>query len=84
MGQINYYLCRLISFIIMFYQFFISPMIKPSCRFYPSCSNYALSAINIYGIFKGTKLTVCRLLRCHPWSEGGYDPIPVVLKKEKP
>lgn len=47
----------------------------PCCRFYPSCSHYALQAIRIHGVFKGLWLTCRRLLRCHPWSDGGYDPV---------
>lgn len=75
MGKINRVLCRLTSIPIILYQVFIRPVKKPSCRFYPSCSQYALSAISYYGVFKGMKLACCRLLRCHPWSEGGYDPV---------
>jgi putative membrane protein insertion efficiency factor len=62
--------------LIRFYQFFISPMFGPSCRFYPSCSQYAIEAINIHGIFKGSFLAVHRVLRCHPGCEGGLDPVP--------
>lgn len=54
---------------------------KPCCRFYPSCSTYALSAIDEYGVLKGIYLSCRRLLRCHPWCEGGYDP--VLPNKEK-
>nr|WP_242601623.1 membrane protein insertion efficiency factor YidD [Legionella rubrilucens] len=48
---------------------------KPSCRFYPSCSQYALTAIRCFGVVKGIKLACCRLMRCHPWCDGGYDPV---------
>nr|WP_274519119.1 membrane protein insertion efficiency factor YidD [Legionella drozanskii] len=48
---------------------------KPCCRYYPSCSQYALAAIKQFGIFKGLWLAVGRLLRCHPWARGGYDPV---------
>jgi uncharacterized protein len=75
MGQINRFLRQLTSFPIIIYQLLIRPVMKPSCRFYPSCSEYALSAIKSYGIFKGINLACRRLLRCHPWSEGGYDPV---------
>ena len=78
MGQI---MRKIICLPIKFYQYFISPFIKPSCRFYPSCSSYALEAIRHYGVCKGLWLSCKRLLRCHPWSEGGFDPL--LPKKEK-
>jgi len=62
--------------LIRFYQKNISPLTKPSCRFYPSCSGYAYEAIQIHGNLKGTWLAVCRLLKCHPFHRGGYDPVP--------
>ena len=61
---------------IKLYRFFLSPWIGQHCRFSPSCSQYALEAIETYGTGQGTKLTVKRLLRCHPWCDGGYDPVP--------
>ncbi len=63
-------------YIIKFYQKFISPMKKPCCIYYPSCSRYAYEAYKKYGFFKGTYLTVWRILRCNPFSKGGYDPVP--------
>ena len=63
-------------YIIKFYQKFISPMKKPCCIYYPSCSRYAYEAYEKYGFFKGTYLTVWRILRCNPFSKGGYDPVP--------
>lgn len=63
-------------FIIRFYQRFISPLLPPSCRFYPSCSHYGLEAIQRFGAFKGGWLTVKRLLKCHPFHPGGIDPVP--------
>ncbi|WP_200774240.1 membrane protein insertion efficiency factor YidD [Thermosyntropha lipolytica] len=62
-------------FLIKVYQK-VSLFKKPSCRFYPSCSNYALEAIEKYGAFKGGWLAFKRILRCHPWHPGGYDPVP--------
>ena len=62
--------------LIRFYQLFISSMLGPSCRFYPSCSQYAIEAIKIHGIFKGSFLAVHRVLRCRPGCEGGLDPVP--------
>ncbi len=62
--------------LIKLYRRFISPLKSPSCRFVPSCSMYALTAFQKYGVFKGLYLSVRRILRCHPWSKGGYDPVP--------
>ena len=61
---------------IRFYQRFLSPFLPKRCRFYPSCSQYALQAILRYGIFRGSFLALRRLLRCGPWHPGGYDPLP--------
>jgi len=61
--------------IIKFYQRYISPLKKPSCRFYPTCSQYAIEAINRYGVFKGGYMAVRRILKCHPFHPGGYDPV---------
>jgi putative membrane protein insertion efficiency factor len=58
------------------YQLVISPMLGPRCRFYPSCSCYAHTAIERFGILRGFWLGLRRLLRCHPFAEGGYDPVP--------
>ncbi len=78
MGQI---MRQVIGFPIKLYQYAIRPFIKPCCRFYPSCSQYALLAIAHYGAVRGLWFASCRLLRCHPWSKGGYDPI--LPNKEK-
>lgn len=61
---------------VRFYQRFISPTMPPSCRFYPTCSEYTLQAIAKYGALKGTWLGVKRIGRCHPFHPGGYDPVP--------
>lgn len=61
---------------IYFYQRCISPILGPSCRFTPTCSQYAVEAIKKHGPVKGLYLTVRRLLRCHPWGGSGYDPVP--------
>ena len=58
------------------YQLAISPMLGPRCRFYPSCSCYAHTAIERFGVWRGFWLGTRRLLRCHPFAEGGYDPVP--------
>jgi putative membrane protein insertion efficiency factor len=58
------------------YQLLLSPLTGASCRFYPSCSAYALTALERYGLFRGAWLTARRLLRCHPWNPGGVDHVP--------
>ncbi len=62
--------------LIKFYQICISPYKPPTCRFVPTCSQYALEAFRKHGPIKGIYLTVRRLLRCHPWGGSGYDPVP--------
>ena len=62
--------------IIKIYQRFVSPFFPSSCKFSPSCSKYGIEAINKYGVLKGSVLTVKRILKCNPWSKGGFDPIP--------
>lgn len=58
------------------YQLFISPVLPASCRFYPSCSAYALEAVEKHGPIAGSWLAVRRVCRCHPWNDGGVDPVP--------
>ena len=58
------------------YQLVISPMLGPRCRFYPSCSSYAVSSLRTHGPLKGTLLAGARICRCHPWNDGGLDPVP--------
>ncbi|MGM0427309.1 MAG: membrane protein insertion efficiency factor YidD [Thermodesulfobacteriota bacterium] len=60
---------------IAVYQRFLSPFWSPSCRFYPTCSTYARHAFKKYGVFKGGYLALVRLLKCHPFHPGGYDPL---------
>ena len=62
--------------LVRFYQVCISPLKPPSCRFIPTCSQYALEALRKYGPFKGSWLALRRILRCHPWGGSGYDPVP--------
>lgn len=62
--------------IIHIYQASISPLLPPSCRYHPTCSNYAIEALQIHGPFYGSWLTIKRLLRCQPWGGHGYDPVP--------
>ncbi|HVY56073.1 MAG TPA: membrane protein insertion efficiency factor YidD [Thermodesulfobacteriota bacterium] len=65
----------LAAFLIKVYRYAISPILPPSCRFYPSCSEYALEAIQKYGLIKGSWLAIKRIARCHPLSAGGHDPV---------
>lgn len=66
---------RLFIFLIRFYQKYISPVKPGKCRFYPTCSQYMLEAIEKYGLCKGVWLGMKRILRCHPFNPGGYDPL---------
>ena len=62
--------------IIVIYRRYISPFKKPCCRFMPTCSEYAIEALRKYGVIKGLYLSVKRILKCHPFHKGGYDPVP--------
>ena len=66
---------RLLTLLIRGYQLMISPLLPPSCRFQPSCSAYALEAVQRFGAVKGGWLATRRICRCHPWNPGGYDPV---------
>ena len=66
----------LLIYPIRAYKFLLSPWLGNSCRFTPSCSSYAIEAIETWGALKGFKLAVLRLGRCHPWCQGGFDPVP--------
>jgi uncharacterized protein len=61
--------------LIRLYQYLISPMMPPACRFYPSCSAYTYDSIKFHGVTKGLSLGIRRILRCHPFNPGGYDPV---------
>ncbi|OOH91438.1 membrane protein insertion efficiency factor YidD [Pasteurellaceae bacterium 15-036681] len=69
--------------LVYFYRYCISPFLAPRCRFYPTCSQYALDALRIHGAFKGSYLAIKRILRCNPLSEGGEDPVPCKCNKGK-
>ncbi|MFY9805841.1 MAG: membrane protein insertion efficiency factor YidD [Pseudonocardiaceae bacterium] len=62
--------------VLRFYRRWISPALPPSCRFFPSCSEYAIEALTVHGVLRGSWWTVRRLLRCGPWHPGGVDPVP--------
>lgn len=76
MKKLLYYLGLPFIFLIRVYQKFISPMLPPSCRYTPTCSQYGLEAFRKYGLFKGFWLTFKRVARCHPWGGHGHDPVP--------
>ncbi|HAF32326.1 MAG: membrane protein insertion efficiency factor YidD [Anaerovibrio sp.] len=67
---------KFMLFMIEFYRSYISPLKPPSCRYVPTCSEYAMIAIEKYGPVKGGYLAIKRILRCHPFHKGGYDPVP--------
>lgn len=69
-------MARILIWIVKAYQLVLSPFFGQQCRFYPTCSQYALEAIQKHGAVRGTYYTACRLGRCHPWCDGGHDPIP--------
>lgn len=70
---------NILILLIKGYKAFISPLFPPSCRFNPTCSQYGLEAIARFGAFKGGYLTIKRILRCHPFHPGGYDPVPPTI-----
>lgn len=69
--------------LIRFYQLVISPMHPASCRFYPTCSSYAMTAVAQHGVLRGIWLAVCRLARCNPWNAGGVDFVPTRLRESR-
>lgn len=74
---------KIFLWLIRFYKKHISVHTLPSCKYYPTCSQYGLEAIERFGAFKGGLLTVWRILRCNPFSKGGYDPVPEKKEKRK-
>ncbi len=74
---------KLLLSVIRFYRKYISPHLPPMCRYYPTCSCYAIEAIETHGAFKGFLLALWRVLRCNPFSRGGYDPVPPKREKKK-
>ncbi len=69
-------LARVLITLVRAYQLAISPVLPPACRYSPTCSQYAIQALRRHGALKGTWLATRRLLRCHPFRSGGYDPVP--------
>ncbi|MDR1223210.1 MAG: membrane protein insertion efficiency factor YidD [Tannerella sp.] len=69
-------LTQIVLLPVYFYRYCISPLTPASCRYTPTCSEYAILALKKYGPFKGSRLAIKRILRCHPWGGSGYDPVP--------
>jgi putative membrane protein insertion efficiency factor len=67
---------RVLTSLIRVYQYGVSPFLGSNCRFFPSCSCYAHEALTVHGALRGSWLSARRILRCHPWHPGGYDPVP--------
>ena len=66
------------------YKRFVSPLMPPACRFHPTCSEFAAEAVETHGALKGVRLAAGRLMRCHPWSGGGFDPVPPATAHSQP
>ena len=79
MNILTYILIKLIKF----YKFLISPLLGQSCRYLPTCSEYSIEALKTYGFFKGLFLSIKRILSCHPWGQGGFDPVKKEMKVKK-
>ena len=72
---------RLIILLIQGYRVLISPLFLPTCRFHPTCSQYAIEAVERFGVWRGNALAIRRVLRCHPLYPGGYDPVPPEIQR---
>ena len=79
MNILTYILIKLIKC----YKFLISPLLGQSCRYLPTCSDYSIEALKTYGFFKGLFLSIKRILSCHPWGQGGFDPVKKQMKVKK-
>ena len=75
-------MARFLAFLVRLYQYTLGAVLPNSCRFQPSCSHYALEALRSHGAARGTVLAIRRLLRCHPFSPGGYDPVPLNCERK--
>ena len=69
--------------LIKLYKFLISPLLGHSCRYLPTCSDYSIDALKTFGLFKGLFLSLKRILSCHPWGSGGFDPVKKEMKVKK-
>lgn len=83
MSKLNTVLGQLLIGVIRAYQYLLSPWLGQHCRFYPTCSHYAATAIHRHGPYRGMVLAGSRLAKCHPWHQGGEDPVPETPNHEK-
>tara|TARA_B100000161_G_scaffold249018_1_gene206286 strand:+ start:390 stop:629 length:240 start_codon:yes stop_codon:yes gene_type:complete len=74
---------RILIKVIKCYQFLVSPLLGNSCRYFPSCSEYSIQSLKTFGFFKGLYLSIKRILSCHPWNDGGFDPVKKQFKVKK-
>ena len=74
---------KLLIKLIKIYQYIISPLIGPSCRYLPTCSEYSIEALKTYGFIKGFSLSLKRVMSCHPWGNSGFDPVKKKIKAKK-
>lgn len=81
MAQVEKAMRRILIGFIKFYRLFISPFLGPHCRYAPTCSCYAMEALEKHGVLRGSWLSIRRILRCHPWGGSGFDPVPEVQQK---
>ena len=79
MNLLTYFIIKLIKI----YKFLISPLLGDSCRYFPTCSDYSIESLRTYGLFKGLFLSLKRILSCHPWGDGGFDPVKKKIKVKK-
>ena len=79
MNLLTYFIINLIKI----YKFLISPLLGDSCRYFPTCSDYSIESLRTYGLFKGLFLSLKRILSCHPWRDGGFDPVKKKIKVKK-
>ena len=71
----NQWATRVVLFLLRGYKWALSPLLPPACRYVPTCSDYAMEAVDCYGVFRGGLMAMGRVLRCHPFVRGGYDPV---------
>ena len=67
---------RVVLYLLRGYKWVLSPMLSPACRYVPTCSDYAMEAVDRYGVLRGGLMAMWRVMRCHPFVKGGYDPVP--------
>ena len=80
--MMNRIINKLLVALLRGYQLLLSPMLGQNCRFYPTCSNYAIEALHVHGAAHGSYLALRRVCRCHPWNAGGVDPVPPAATPE--